>query len=222
MKISTEQQLKEHDAATRRGVIEGTLVSGAAAVGATYYLHRNFATYRQLPISLKALGVVIIVAPCLSIQAERRGLEYDRTQWEGEGMRILDEKQLQQESRWSQMSTKDKLGDWAERHQYSIILGGWASSLALAGAIIARDKYQSTPQKVVQARMWAQGLTIGILIAAGALSHSRREEAAKHLNTDHSWRDLLEQQERDRLEAQRIKEESPVPRRSALTAAASA
>ena len=34
--------------------------------------------------------------------------------------------------------------------------------------------YQSTPQKVVQARMWAQGLTIGILIAAGALTHARR------------------------------------------------
>lgn len=28
--------------------------------------------------------------------------------------------------------------------------------------------------QVVQARMWAQGLTIGILIAAGALTHARR------------------------------------------------
>ncbi|MBH0005030.1 HIG1 domain-containing protein, partial [Pseudoalteromonas sp. SWYJZ12] len=32
-----------------------------------------------------------------------------------------------------------------------------------AGAVISRDKYQTTAQKVVQARMWAQGLTIGIL-----------------------------------------------------------
>ncbi|WP_374939254.1 HIG1 domain-containing protein [Pseudoalteromonas sp. SWYJZ12] len=28
---------------------------------------------------------------------------------------------------------------------------------------MSRDKYQTTAQKVVQARMWAQGLTIGIL-----------------------------------------------------------
>lgn len=27
--------------------------------------------------------------------------------------------------------------------------------------------------------MWAQGLTIGVLIAGGALSHSRREAAAE-------------------------------------------
>jgi hypothetical protein len=33
--------------------------------------------------------------------------------------------------------------------------------------------------KIVQARMWAQGLTIGLLIAAGALTGSKREELAK-------------------------------------------
>lgn len=56
--------------------------------------------------------------------------------------------------------------------------------------------------------MWAQGLTIGLLIVAGALTHSKRAEAMKHvsfnvigagcadqdnmqLNTDHSWKDLV-------------------------------
>jgi len=32
---------------------------------------------------LKALGAIIITAPLLAIQAERRGLEYDRSQWYG-------------------------------------------------------------------------------------------------------------------------------------------
>lgn len=30
------------------------------------------------------------------------------------------------------------------------------------------------PQKIVQARVWAQGLTIGIIIAAGILTSSQR------------------------------------------------
>jgi hypothetical protein len=81
--------------------------------------------------------------------------------------------------------------------------------MAVAGTIIMRDRYgyapyglviyssiffrhQSTSQKVVQARMWAQGLTIGILIAAGVITHSHREDAAKHPTIDHSWRELLE------------------------------
>ena len=30
----------------------------------------------------------------------------------------------------------------------------------------------------MQARVWAQGLTIGVLIVAGALTHKNRQEAA--------------------------------------------
>lgn len=29
--------------------------------------------------------------------------------------------------------------------------------------------------------MWAQGLTIGVLIAAGILTHANRQEAAEHV-----------------------------------------
>ena len=48
--------------------------------------------------------------------------------------------------------------------------------------------------------MWAQGLTIGVLIAAGALTHSQRVKAIEegpmhHQNADHSWRDILEHEE---------------------------
>lgn len=64
--------------------------------------------------------------------------------------------------------------------------------------------------------MWAQGLTIGLLIVAGALTHSRRAAYAKESQSDHSWKDVvsnldiqlyvclltyplqLDQQERDR------------------------
>lgn len=81
MKLADEKQLKEHDAASKRGAIEGALGSGAVALAGSYWAHRRLPAYRNLPISLKALGIIIIVAPCISIQAERRGLEYDRSQW---------------------------------------------------------------------------------------------------------------------------------------------
>lgn len=64
-----------------RGTVEGTVVSAAAAAGASYYLNRSWPAYRRLPISMKALAVVCIVVPVASIQGERRGLEYDRSQW---------------------------------------------------------------------------------------------------------------------------------------------
>ncbi|PFH49257.1 hypothetical protein AMATHDRAFT_63534 [Amanita thiersii Skay4041] len=167
-------------------------------------MNRAWPAYRRMPISLKVLGGVIIVAPLLAIQGERRGLEYDRSQWQGATVRLLDERQLKEEMAWQQMSTRDKIAEWADRHQYSIIIGGWATSLAVAGAIISRNRYQTTAQKVVQARMWAQGLTIGLLIAAGAMTQTKRLQQSKSSQADHSWIDVLHQHEKERLELMKM------------------
>jgi len=59
---------------------------------------------------------------------------------EGATVRLLDEKEVQEAKKWDSMNLKQKIGDWGFRHQYSIILGGWAGSLAIAGAIISRQK----------------------------------------------------------------------------------
>lgn len=146
---------------------------------------------------------------------------------EGESVRILDHKEASAMQRWDSMSLGEKIGDWSFRHQYSLIFGGWAGSLAVAGLAISRNKYQTYPQKVcgffrttsqpprrlhtlpqiVQARMWAQGLTIGLLIVAGALSAQRRAAAATEGNLDHSWKDVLDQKERDMQHAESITQE---------------
>ncbi|TFK17116.1 hypothetical protein FA15DRAFT_629023 [Coprinopsis marcescibilis] len=198
MKLATEEQLEAHAAASRRGALEGTLVSGAVALAGSYWANRRFPAYNRLPFSLKVLGGILLAAPCLAIQAERRGLEYDKSQWEGEGSRILDHKEVSAAKRWDLMTTNQKVTEWAFRHQYSLIVGGWAGGLAVAGGIISRNKFQTYPQKIVQARMWAQGLTIGLLLVAGALTQQRRNVLSNESHRDHSWRDVIEQQERDR------------------------
>ncbi|KAJ7068808.1 hypothetical protein C8F01DRAFT_1119393 [Mycena amicta] len=206
MKLVTEEQLKAHAAASRRGAIEGTILGGGVATLASMYSQRRWAYYRALPPSLKILGVLIVTAPALSIQAERRGLEYDKSQWEGDSARLIEHHEQAALTRWEQLGTTDKIADWARRHEYSIIVGGWALSLALAGAIISRDKYQTTAQKIVQARMWAQGLTIGIILtAAGLKTNLNKGESASRPVADHSWMEVLEQQEKDRQEEERIK-----------------
>jgi hypothetical protein len=53
-------------------------------------------------------------------------------------------------------------------------------------------------EQIVQARMWAQGLTIGILIAAGAMAHSNRTKMKPRAKIDHSWRDIVAAEERDK------------------------
>jgi len=53
----------------------------------------------------------------------------------------LDEKEFQAQKIWQSMSLRDKIGDWSYRHQYSLIMGSWATSLGVAAAIISRNKF---------------------------------------------------------------------------------
>ncbi|RPD67320.1 hypothetical protein L226DRAFT_529671 [Lentinus tigrinus ALCF2SS1-7] len=202
MKFATEEELAGHQRATVRGALEGVAAGLAVSLPATWFLHRRWPAFRALPIQLKALGVVLLVGPAFAIQAERRGVEYDESTWTGAGKAVLDREEKATESRWEALNSKEKFRDWAVRNQYKIILGSWAAGMAVAGTVVMRNRYQSTPQKVVQARMWAQGLTIGVLIAAGILTQTSRSKAHETRAVDHSWQNILEEQEREEKEIQ--------------------
>lgn len=58
--------------------------------------------------------------------------------------------------------------------------------------------------------MWAQGLTVGVLVAAGIITHSQRKDAANHHAVDHSWRELLEAEARE-AESRKVQQLSPTP-----------
>jgi len=59
---------------------------------------------------------------------------------ESEATHVLDERRVQEEQRWKSLPLTDKISDWVLRHQYPVILGGWALSLGVAGAVISRQR----------------------------------------------------------------------------------
>lgn len=66
----------------------------------------------------------------------------------GAGKDLLDEEEHVEQQRWESLSTREKVGDWALKHQYPLIVGSWAVSLGVAAAIIMKDRHQTTSQKV--------------------------------------------------------------------------
>ena len=82
----------------------------------------------------------MIVGPAYAIQAERRGVEFDKSTWTGAGKALLEHEEAHEETRWEHLSTKDKVKDWAMRNQYKVIVGSWAASMAIAGAIVMRNR----------------------------------------------------------------------------------
>lgn len=82
MKVNvSDEEWNNLHSAILRGTLEGAAASAAVAIPSFYYLHRKSAWYRSLPLPLRVAGVVLIVVPFTSIQAERRSLEFDRKQW---------------------------------------------------------------------------------------------------------------------------------------------
>ncbi|EIW82262.1 mitochondrion protein [Coniophora puteana RWD-64-598 SS2] len=198
MKIVSESELKEHNNATIKGAVEGAALGSAIALPSFWLLNKRWPYYRQLPLPLKAFGAVIVIAPLISIRAEHAGLEYERSKWTGVGKMEIDRQAEEENRRWASLGMKDKAAEWAANHQLSVISGTWALSVAAIGSYIMKDPLQTTPQKVVQVRVWAQGITIGVLIAAAVFTHAQRREAAanKTKNNDHTWAHVIEEQQR--------------------------
>lgn len=47
----------------------------------------------------------------------------------------------EERERWAALSRKDKVAEWAAKHQLSVIMGSWATTMAVAGSVIMRDPY---------------------------------------------------------------------------------
>lgn len=130
------------------GGLKGFLSGSAVAFPISYALQRRWAYYRHLPPSLKAFGIVLIVVPSFVISAEHAGQAFERQHWHDSGKAELDAVASRAQSHWDALSVREKVNDFALRHQYGLILGGWALSLGLSFGLIARNRYQTMPQKV--------------------------------------------------------------------------
>ena len=86
--------------------------------------------------------------PSFVISAERHGQAFERAHWTGAGKDELDTLEAREEARWAGLTVREKILDTARRHQYGCILGGWSASMVAAFGIIARNRYQTLPQKV--------------------------------------------------------------------------
>lgn len=192
MKILTKEEADAHYRTTLIGGAQGFAVGLVGSLAMAYFLNARWPYFRALPLQLKAFSMVVITVPATVIQAEHASDAFQRAQWEGVAKMELDDEALRQLQRWESMSVGAKAYDYAARHQMGMVVGGWAVGMLGAGGVVMRDKYMTFPQKIVQIRMWAQGLTVLSIVGAAMLFSSKPREKT----VDHSWRDILEEEAR--------------------------
>lgn len=75
------------------------------------------------------------------------------------------------------------------------MLSSWAVSIVVAFAIVSKNRYLSGQQKLVQARVYAQGLTMAVVVASLALeTHDRTKGIAAPTPEDaakNQWKGML-------------------------------
>jgi Hypoxia induced protein conserved region len=112
--------------------------------------------------------------------------------------------------------------DWAAEHRYGIVGVSWVASMAIALGLVRRNPHLTGKQKLVQSRVYAQGLTVAVLLASfmlegtDAMKGTGRWETVKVLDPDDpehkrmiekrihheryagedQWRDMVEAEER--------------------------
>ncbi|KAF8505812.1 hypothetical protein F5888DRAFT_1604165, partial [Russula emetica] len=190
------EKLRDHQYAVAVGGAQGFFGALAVSLPVSYIANQRWPYYKNLPPSLKAFGVVMAVVPTFIIAGETAGRRYEQDNWERANRDQVKLIHRRSETGWENMTFSQKTVDFMARHQFSAIAGCWALGIAGAFGMIMRNPCVCD-SSIVQARMWSQGITIGVVIAAASVTRTRmyRREMGDVgrvvTSGDHSWQEKV-------------------------------
>jgi len=166
MKILTKEEEQAHYNATLKGGSIGGAIGLAVGAGAVYAANARFHIIRNLTLPMKTFLVTSTSTFAAIISADRasRGFEFARDP----ARDYKDNASQDLEAAKANESSFRKFKDWGRENRYPIVTVSWVASMATALGLVGRNPYLSGAQKLVQARVYAQGLTLAVLIATAA------------------------------------------------------
>lgn len=175
MKVLNKEQEDAHYAS----VIKYGTIGGAAGLAGSWVgllaASRRWALIRNLTLPMKGFLVSSACCGAAVIAADQGSQSYSQ-QHEPRKSFLSDRHAEIEAKELAGMSTVDRLTNFARREKYKIIGLTWVASMIGSWVIVGRNPYLSSQQKIVQARVYAQGLTLGVLCASAAFEiHDQRQ-----------------------------------------------
>ncbi|OZJ05142.1 hypothetical protein BZG36_01390 [Bifiguratus adelaidae] len=173
---------KEQAAGESRAFWEGGLrgaVAGAT-LGAitTAVANQRSAIFKSMSNPFKAVFIGAATVAGGLFEGDRANQKYDREKF-GYADAVLENVEEVQYRSW-----KEELMGKINENRWSIIGFSWVGSMIGALAYTFRDKYLTTQQKVVQARMYAQAATIGVLLVSAGIAIASGDATGGHKHQD--------------------------------------
>ncbi|KAL4978370.1 hypothetical protein BDW66DRAFT_18742 [Aspergillus desertorum] len=181
MKLLTKEEEDAHYHEVIKGGSFGTvlgLIGGYAGVMAA---SRRYHTIRNLTIPMKAFLVTSSATFVGIIGADRSSRRFEASRNQSRQWYENREERLRADELRG-MSLSDRALAWAREERYTIVFSTWVASMIGSFAIVGRNPYLSGPQKLVQARVYAQGATLAVLIASAAFEISERRRVRRELD----------------------------------------
>jgi len=166
MKILTKEEEQAHYNATLKGGFVGGIIGVTVGAAAVYGAHVRFHAFRQLTLPLKTFLVTSSATFASIVSADRASRNFENSR--DPQRKYRDKASNELDAVHAQESTFAKFKDWGREHRYPIVTASWVASMGLALGMVGRNPYLTSAQKLVQARVYAQGLTLAVLVATAA------------------------------------------------------
>jgi len=168
MKVLTkEEEAAHYNATVKGGSIGGVIGTAVGAVGVAA-ASRRYASFRALTVPFRAFLVASTGTFVAVIAADRASAQYDIEHTPEKKAQVEREKQREALLE-SNKSGLQRAKEWATDNRYPLLFGFWVLSMAGSWHYVNRNPYLSGSQKIVQARMYAQGGTLTALLTSFAL-----------------------------------------------------
>lgn len=167
MKLITEEEKNAHNTTVLHGGIKGLALGTCISLGIYALAPRHYPKIFSLPWSIRTAIFVILPAFAASVNAELCSTEFDYDMYSSEASQ---KRLLAEHRRWNSLSTTEKFVETISAKKYLIITGLWAASMWGSWVYVNKDPLLTKTQKFVTARMYAQFLTVGLLLGSIGLS----------------------------------------------------
>lgn len=212
MRITTEEERKAHNNYVLLGGLKGIAVGFAVSVG--IFAYARFKYPKKLASWTYSMKTAVAITPpafgaTVAGELASQGFseKYDTPNVN------MNEAVKEEQKEWSSMTQSQKIISSINSNKYKIITGLWAASLWGSWKYASRDKLMSKAQQFYDARMYAQFVTIILLLGSIGLSMmDENKSKAKNIENkadDDYMRQIMFQAEQAK-QAQKEKENRKV------------
>lgn len=197
MKLIDETHKNQHWQHTLYQGAKGLVIGlGVSAVFVTAFKRRYPIHYGQYTSTIKACMWTLPTLGLGGFWADEGSVKFSEMMHRSD---YLSKVKNEEKTRISELSLADRLYLKVSENRYKVIVGTWAASLGLAWSMVSKDHIMTTAQKAVQARMYAQAITVLLLLSTVALSVHDRDLAEMVPAPKADWKRIIEERENDRM-----------------------